>query len=212
MKVLIGDNFSFNGAIISPKGSMIDTKEVYAEFAKARESFTFDELKQFSADLEINIYWNTLMRECVRISEYEFIRRDLIDFDAEAIDNVLETMFSGDYAPIKDISLFLHFPNVGYRWNLFLLESYLYKGSKAFSLIHSSFTRDEVYGAIVRNTANIYDYDALVVRVLADSGKYESGKTAIKYLTDNGYQARKRFDGIENVIKQAKLLNEKKKK
>ena len=202
------ESFSFNGPVITRIGQNIAVKDVYAEFARSHETLQYDELKQLSADMNIGIYWETVLSEMVRINENEFIRNDLIPFDVEEIDDILDTMCPEKYAPLKDVGLFLHFPNIGYRWNSFILESYLYSHSRRFKLLHASFASTDVYGAMVRADSGINDYRELVADVLSHSNALNSEKAALEYLTDCGYQKRKALSGMNQLLKEAKLKKE----
>ena len=62
---LMRDKFSFSSAIVSAQGSEINMADVYADFARERESFTLDELKDLSAELNVSIYWDAVMGQVV---------------------------------------------------------------------------------------------------------------------------------------------------
>ena len=205
---LLRESFSFNGPVITRIGQNIAVKDVYAEFARSHETLQYDELKQFSTDMNIGIYWETVLSEMVRINENEFVRNDLIPFDVEKIDDILDTMCPEKYAPLKDVGLFLHFPNIGYRWNSFILESYLYSHSRRFKLLHASFASTDVYGAMVRLDSGINDYRELIVDALSNSNALNSEKAALEYLTDCGYQKRKSLSNFNQLLKEAKLKKE----
>lgn len=202
---ILRNHFSFKGPIISAIGSEISMSDVYAEFARQHETFTLDDLKELSKEMQITIYWEDIMNEQVRVSETEFVRRDLIDFDVETIDALLEGMCLEDYIPIKDISLFLYFPTIGYQWNSYVLESYLYKESKKFKLLHTAFAQTDVYGAMVKVDSEFESYQDLIIDVLAKSNRLNNTKSALQYIVDRGYQQRLRLTGIEQMLKKARL-------
>lgn len=205
---ILKDHFSFNGPIISPLGKELSMSDVYAEFARTHEELSFEDLKRLSIEMNIGIYWDSILDEMVRISDQKMVRRDLIGFDVEFIDNILDGMCSGQYVSIKDINLFLQFPNIGYAWNHYVLESYLFKNSRKFKLLHVSFGQNSVCGAMVRFDSPISDYRTLVVDALSRSNALGSPQTALQYIVDRGYQQRRRYDGIEQIIQEAKLIKE----
>jgi hypothetical protein len=206
---VLRDYFSFNGPIVSSLGEQLSVAEVYAEYCRSNETLRLEDLQTLSRDLNLNIYWDTVLNQMVRISDKEFVRRDMISFNVDAIDTVLEEMCPGDYVPIRDVSLFLHFPTMDYRWNSYVLESYVYAGSRKFELIHVSFSASEVCGAIVRRDSAIKDYRALIIDALAHSNRPGSKQAVLQYIVERGFQSRRRYDGIEQVIQEAKLLQEK---
>ena len=205
---ILRDYFSFNGPIISELGKELSMSDVYAEFARNHEELSFEDLKRLSAEMDISIYWESILGEMVRVSDKKMIRRDLIDFDVDLIDNILEEMCPEQYMPLKDINLFLQFPNIGYAWNHYVLESYLFQNSQKFKLLHVSFGQNSVCGAMVRSDSPIADYRTLILDALSKSNALGSTKAALQFIVDRGYQQRRRYDGIEQLIQEAKLIKE----
>ena len=193
--------FAFNGPIITRRGSRINLSEVFRRFAAEHQHFTYDELKAFADEMEATIYWDAVMSETVRLNENEFIRKDELSPDIAAIDDYLDGICTGEYLPLCEINLFLSFPSIGYRWNGFLLESYLNLFSKKFRLIHNCFTKKEACGAMVRANSKISDYNALITDALSKAGKEFTAKTALEYLVGHGYQAKRSCKDIENVLR-----------
>ena len=131
---ILRDQFAFNGPIITLKGTELSMADVFTEFAKDHEVLSVDELSALSNEMNIVIYWDSVLNEMIRVSATELVRKDQIKFDVEAIDEILEGMCLGDYVPLPEVNLFLYFPNVGYPWNSYLLESYLFGFSRRFRL------------------------------------------------------------------------------
>lgn len=206
---ILRDRFTFNGSIISSRRTYLSMGDVYIEFTRQHEVFSLEDIKEFSRELDAAINWDIVRRGAIRISETEFVRKDQIIFDVDVIDNVLDGMCPGEYIPLKNISLFLYFPAMGYQWNLYVLESYLYSRSKRFKLVHTSFSQNGVYGGMVRNDSSIGDYSELITEALSNSDSLSSTKSALNYLLNNGYQATLRYNGIEQVVRKAKLMKEK---
>ena len=209
---ILRDQFAFNGPIITLKGKELSMADVFTEFAKDHEVLSVDELSALSDEMSTVIYWDSVLSEMIRVSATELVRKDQIKFDVEAIDEILDGICPGDYIPLPEVNLFLYFPNIGYPWNSYLLESYLFGFSKKFRLMHSSFIKTGVYGAMVRKDADFQDYRALLVDVLSKSNALDSTKDALQYIVDKGYQQRRRYEGIETVIQEAKLVKEQREK
>lgn len=209
---ILRDQFAFNGPIITLKGKELSMVDVFTEFAKDQEVLSVDELSALRNEMKIVIYWDSILSEMIRVSATKLVRKDQIKFDIEAIDDILEGMCPGDYVPLPEVNLFLYFPNIGYPWNIYLLESYLFGCSKKFRLLHSSFIKTGVYGAMVRKDADFPDYRSLLVDVLSKSNALDSTKEALQYIVDKGYQKRRRYEGIETVIQEAKLVKEQREK
>lgn len=205
---ILRDQFSFNGPIISRLGKELSMSDVYAEFARNHDELYFEDLKRLSVEMNIGIYWDSILEEMVRVSPQKLVRRDLIYFDVALIDEVLDKMCPNEYIPIRDVNLFLQFPNIGYAWNHYVLESYLFKNSRKFRLLHGSFGQNSVCGAMVRTESTISDYRTLLVDVLSKSNALNSTGAALQYIVEHGYQQRRRYDGIEQLIKEAKLIKD----
>ena len=52
----------------------------------------------------------------------------------------------------------------------------------------------------------------MLVDVLSKSNALDSTKEALQYIVDKGYQQRRRYEGIETVIQEAKLVKEQREK
>ena len=163
---------------------------------------------QLKDELGVPIYWDTVRSEMVRINSDELIRKDLVHFDVDAIDAVLDEICPGDYIPLKDISLFLHFPSFEYPWNSFVLESYL-ETSKKFCLFHAGYANHGVFGVMVRRDSKFVDYKSVVVDMLSRNDEWKTTKQGLALIVDKGYQARKKWVGFEKITQEASLLREK---
>ena len=208
LKYIFRDDFEFSGAVVSEKGKTIELWQVFRNYCRDHERISLDDLNTLKDELGVPIYWDTVLTEMVRVNANELIRRDLVHFDIDATDKVLDELCLGDYVALKDINLFLHFPAVEYPWNGFILESYL-QTSKAFKLYHVSYASHGTFGVIVRSSSRFEDYRAVVVDMLAHSNEWKNAKQALELIVDKGYQARKRWTNFEQVTQEASLIREK---
>ena len=207
-KYLFREDFEFGSSVISKKGNALEMWQVYRGYCQEHERITLDDLKQLKDELGVPIYWDTVRSEMVRINSDELIRKDLVHFDVDAIDAVLDEICPGDYIPLKDISLFLHFPSFEYPWNSFVLESYL-ETSKKFCLFHAGYANHGVFGVMVRRDSKFVDYKSVVVDMLSRNDEWKTTKQGLALIVDKGYQARKKWVGFEKITQEASLLREK---
>ena len=142
------------------------------------------------------------------ISQDEFVPKGTIQFDTTATDEVLDEMTDGEYQPLNNYRLFLHYPPISVRWNSFVLESYVAGYSRTFTLMHASYTASECYGAIVRRDSQIKDFQSLVTDVLAHSDGWQTKNDALALLVERGYLQRKHYTKIDAILPEAKLLRE----
>lgn len=204
LAVLLGNRFSFRGSVISEHGEEINMAQAFSEFCQSHESLTVDELKQFAKEMNTGIYWESVYDEMVRISQNEFVSKQQVQFDVNAIDDALNALMNKEYQALQSFTLFLHFPVISVRWNVFVLESYLAKYSRAYSLMHASYTAANCCGAAVRNDSNIRDFKELITDVLSHSKRWSTKDDALELLVEKGYLQRKRYSGIESVLTEAK--------
>ena len=143
----------------------------------------------------------------MRVSKTEFVNRRLIQFDVDSIDAVLADLCPGDYLPLMSVSsaMMMHLASCGYPWNGYLLQSYVHGFSKVFRLSYSSFGKTGYYGAMVRQSCKkISNYGSLIERVLTDDDTWETTADALDILVKQGYQALRKYKGIDNAVAQAR--------
>ncbi len=202
LKYILKDEFEFGGSVISEKGKKLEMRQVYRSFCRNYEHLVLSDLKQFSSDVGVQIYWEDVLSEMVRISENELVRKDLIHFDVDATDKILNELCPGDYIPINQVGLFLHFPTIDYPWNSYVLESYL-RYSKKFELYHVSYSEKGVFGLVVRRNSPFQDYRQVVIDLLANSNEWDNEKDALSLIVEKGCQARKRLTGFGKIVQEA---------
>jgi len=182
------------------------------QYCRDRKEVSFEELNSLGASLDPQGRTQSTCliaahKILVRVSADLFVEESLIHFDVERVDEAISVYCPGDFIPLKSVTDFSFFPYTGYPWNLFLLESYLRKFSRVFKYEVRSVNSSNV-GAIVRKSFVYNDYDDIMANALARSFvTLEDKKTAIEYLFQNGYIARKNIEYIEkNVLSLAKRL------
>lgn len=204
------DKFSFNGNIISSSKKPLSMMGVFADFCRQRASFTLDELKIFKQELGTEIYFDAVYENSLRISKNEFVSKTQASFRLEETDAVIDRFCDVDYIAIRKINQFGLFPDAGFSWNSFLLEHYVAMYSPNYKLLHSNYNEGACVGGIVKKSSGIDTFDELVIDVLARSGIPLQKETALQYLCDEGYMARRNYSGIEQLLIKAKELRNQK--
>lgn len=204
LKLTLEHKYNFRGDVISKLGQAIDVKTLYKDFCDQRERFSFSELEEFRNSINQNyIHWDAVMSSSIRISQSSFIRRDLVTFDVEKVDNAVASYCPKKYASFVDVVNYTDFPTLEVNWNAFVLESYLYMNSKKFKLIHATFNGDKPVGAIVNKNSNISGFDDLLVAIIRDNQLFEQEK-AFAYLLENDYIRTRKVKNISSLIDRAK--------
>lgn len=67
------------------------------------------------------------------------------------------------------------------------------------------------YGVMVRKGSEYQSYQDVVIDALAHSNEWEDEKTALAWIVQNGYQARKRWSGFDKILKKVALRRMQKK-
>lgn len=202
-KFLLNNEFSFKGDVISAYGKQLDVRALYQDFCQKRERFTLDELEEFKCSINQNhIDYSGVFEISIRINENTFVRRDLVDFDIQKNDEAILEFCSGKYVSYLDIINFHDFPNTSYPWNRYLLEGYLFKGSKKFRVLNAAFNKKKPIGAIIKKDA-FESFDDLLVEVIRDNKLFDKEK-AFEYLKENDFILTKKIKNIDFLINKAK--------
>ena len=191
--------FSFYNNLISSMHSRLDTNQVFEDFCKSKATFTIEEVNQLADDLRTLINFDAISRYCIRVSESKFVSKDNIVFDVPATDAAIANYCSGEYVTILDINTFVAFPYCSYRWNNYLLESFVAQYSKQFKLMHSRYNKDNTIGAIVKRTSAFSDYDEILIDAVANSKVPLNENDVLDYLQEKGYIARRRSDFLSKI-------------
>ena len=211
LAVLLGDQFDFNGRVISAKGAKVDMSTVIVDFCRERTRLTFDELQEFADEVNIgnisNAHFNKVMEAMLRIDENTLVVPEAIEFDVPRIDAALGNLIDGDYTPFRSLQqLHLRLPRVdgGLSWNNYLLESYVAHCSQSFVLLHQGFCQNGTYGAVARRDSAIRSFDEMAIDALVCDDTWKTTNDALNYLNEKGYLAIRRFRNIDEVVKCAK--------
>ena len=122
----LSGRFTFESEVIGKLGQSINMAGVYSLCGRHHAPFSDNDVYLFSKEVSGGvIYFDALAEYTVCVSRELFVLKEHIEFDVQEIDKALSTYLITGYMLIKDVDSFLMFQNVGYEWNIFLLESYL---------------------------------------------------------------------------------------
>ncbi len=206
----LNDRFSFNGNIISKYGEDLSMAEVYAKYCHKHSRFTLDELNVLKQELGSTIYFDEIYANSLRISQNEFVSQDMAQFDVEATDEAIGRICTGQYMSLQEIRDFGTFPYAGYPWNEYLLEHFVANYSQKFMLLHIGYSANVCAGAIVKQASSFKDFNNLLVDILANSNIVLDEDSALEYLRQQGYIARRRYSDIGRIVTEAKVVRSKK--
>lgn len=207
---LIDDRFERNARILTRKGAGKDTYTAVLEFCRKQEKCTYERLVRIAEQVAGTVRTPDIIEAAnsvmVRIDKNNFIADRLISFDADRIDSALDHIVTNEFIGMKEITTFSTLPFCGYRWNLFLLESYCRRFSKRYSFATRRVSSSNS-GAIVAKNCEL-SYHDIMAEAAARSGRDLSKDEILDFLTETGYMERKRYSDIERLITYAEELRE----
>lgn len=207
----LSGRFHFDGEVICNRGQSLNMAAVYRLYGEHHAPFSDNDIYEFSRDVSGGvIYFDSLSETTVRTSRQRFVLREDVEFDVEAIDNALATYLPTGYMLIRDIDSFLVFPNVGYEWNTYLLESYLMYYSSKYTLSNNGRSLNNVAGALVRKGSGYDDFVDVCADVLANSDCILTKQKALDYLADQNLLTRRSYSKIDSAITKARQIRNKK--
>jgi|GEM_PF-1163008 len=204
------DRFAFNGNIISEYGKSYKMQDIFALYCQKHTYITMDMLSALKIELDTTIYFDAVYDNTLRISEEEFVSRDQACFSVADTDRIIGKFCEGDYIALSEIDQFALFPDAGFAWNIYLLEHYIYAYSEEYMLLHSATFNAKAAGIIVRRSSKLKTFEDAVADTLANSNTDLNEESALIYLSEKGYIARRKVSSIEQMIISAKRIREKK--
>ena len=206
LSCLLSDKFHIIGGFISDYDNSVSAYDAFINLGRGRESFNISEVEVMANDFNVPINFEALAVNNVRVSEDIFVSKDYITFDTELVDKAISRFCQNEFISILDVNTFTAFPECGYRWTSYLLESYLYSYSKMFILKHKAFNKTSVAGAIVRKNSCFTDYLDIMALALANADIPLDEKSSLDFLAQNGYIERRRLNTINEVIRKAEKM------
>lgn len=206
---LIG-KYNFEAAVISPPEDHFSMRDVYQLYAKHHSEFTIEDIYSLSKRLDTVIYFDALYEVSVRVSYSLFISKNKMTFNIQATDKAIHSFVAKEYIRIREIDSFLAFPNVGYEWNEYLLESYVTSYSKEFMLLNNGYAMNNVAGAIVSRKGKIQEFVDACAAVIADSEVPLKKTDVLNYLVDAKMITRRSYREVDSAIAKASRIRGKK--
>jgi len=205
------ETYSKNGKVISQANSQqLDTIAAIQQYCRKRETCTLVELQQVMQDTEGTIRYPVVIEAAnavmVRVSQDDFVTDDNVQFDVPGIDSALDSFVHGNGIGLKEVTTFGTFPFCGYAWNLFVLESYCRRFSEKYKYECMTPNSNNA-GAIIRKSSDL-SYHDIMVEALARSDVKLVENDAFDYLISTGFLIRRRYNGMDSLLKKAMELRE----
>lgn len=208
--LILKDDFKINGKILAKNNSGTDALTLAKTYCAEKDTCSFTELNNYVTSINGTSNRQVALRaaydQLVRVEADKFVADKFIHFDIEAIDDLLERIIVEDFASIKSIATFVMFPNCGFTWTYYLVESFCYRFSKKFTLRVINLN-DKNVGIIAKKDLNLSYIDMLAI-VAANSKLDLTSDIIGQYLFDNGYLGRRKTPIVDTAIEKAKDIRE----
>lgn len=208
LAIKLGKKFYFYNSVISDFSHPIKPEDAFMEMSK-RPRYTIDDVKALAdaCGSLSNMYLEPMLRYSVRVDKYNFVAKEQVHFDVDAIDDVLLRLCEGDYIALSDVTALSTLPICEYKWTPFLLECYVAFYSKAFRLVHNKyFGQANTTGGIVKRSSRINDFNTLAATAVVDASIPIEKKAVLQFLSDKSYTVQRRYEGIDEVISMANRI------
>ncbi len=208
LKAMFFETYSFNNNIVSHKGTKMDANMVFADFCKHHSSFSIDALLKIAEELGTIVSFDTVYDFSVRLNHDKFVDNQMIEFDIEGTDKAIANFVKDSYVNINDVDTFTLFPECGYPWNTFLLETFASHYSHRFRLLHHRYNKDAVTGVIVSSSSDYKEFDDVLADILAHSKVTLNESSVLDYLQENKLIIRrsKKFLKDNGLLEKAKNI------
>lgn len=202
--------YSKNGLIVTRIGETKTSYEVLCEYCRSLEKATLEEINHYGQALLGNqptTIVSAAIYNMVRVDRAIFVNDAAIEFDVDAIDRAIEQFVGDKIIPLKNITSFTAFPEVeGYSWNLYILDCFLRRFSKKFSM-NGSPAQTNIVGAVCPKEIRFDSYaDAMAYAVVQD-GVEISENTISDYLSKNQFILRRGLI-VRRVFESAMKISE----
>ena len=216
----LSDKFDRSGKIITRKGDKLNLLTIMEDYCRTIDKCSLEDLLEYEQELTgVRDRWiameaggNTLVR-----NDFDSYLADrYLLFDCDLIDQAISHFVVNDYLPLKSFATFAIFPNCGQPWNLFLLESYVYRFSKQFQLKAASFNGQNI-GVVARRDSPLVkfadnelnsNYEQILSDALARASVALEKEEALQFLFDEGYIGKRRKSNINELLLQAKNIRD----
>lgn len=206
----IAGKYTKNGLIVTRSGETRTSYEVLCEFYRTLERADLEEINNYGQALLGNqptTIVSAAIYHMIRVDRATFVNEDAVTFDVDAIDRAIEQFVGARVIPLINITSFTAFPEVeGYSWNLYMLDCYLRRFSKKFTM-NGNPAQTNIVGAVSPKSLQFENYDAIMAYAVVQDGVEISESAISEYLLKKHFILR-RGSVIRRVLGVAAKLSE----
>ena len=206
----MSNEFTRNGLIVKRPGIHLTTYQLMETWLKGLDQVTLTEVEDYERELTghhavLGIV--AASSTMVRIDHDHYVSDASIQFNVDAVDHALSLFVGNRIIPITAITSYTSFPDVpGYSWNLYLVESFLRRFSKRFT-IDGGPAQMSYVGGISSAERHFDSYEDRLAHAVIQDGVTLTEEAIGRYLTDRKYILR-RSETVRKTLDRARILNE----
>lgn len=206
----MSNEFTRNGLIVKRPGIHLTTYQLMETWLKGLDQVTLTEVEDYERELTghhavLGIV--AASSTMVRIDHDHYVSDASIQFNVDAVDHAISLFVGNRIIPITAITSYTSFPDVpGYSWNLYLVESFLRRFSKRFT-IDGGPAQMSYVGGISSAERHFDSYEDRLAHAIIQDGVILTEEAIGRYLTDRKYILR-RSETVRKTLDRARILNE----
>ena len=206
----MSNEFTRNGLIVKRPGIHLTTYQLMETWLKGLDQVTLTEVEDYERELTghhavLGIV--AASSTMVRIDHDHYVSDASIQFNVDAVDHAISLFVGNRIIPITAITSYTSFPDVpGYSWNLYLVESFLRRFSKRFT-IDGGPAQMSYVGGISSAERHFDSYEDRLAHAVIQDGVTLTEEAIGRYLTDRKYILR-RSETVRKTLDRARILNE----
>ena len=209
-RICLSDKFDKKGKIVTRKGDVFDALTIMKRHCRTINNCSLDDLlniqKELTGEVRRKIALEAGSAILVRIDKDTYVADRCVHFNADMIDKAIELFVKGDYLPLKSFTTFGEFPDCGYKWNLFLLESYCRRFSRKFRF-DTPTVNSRNAGVVIRKSCGL-NYTEIMTDAVVKADIPLKSTVVGKFLYESGYTGRSTTTKVSEIIDKAKTIRE----
>lgn len=206
----MSNEFTRNGLIVKRPGIHLTTYQLMETWLKGLDQVTLTEVEDYERELTGHHAVLGIVAACstmVRIDHDHYVSDASIQFNVDAVDHAISLFVGNRIIPITAITSYTSFPDIpGYSWNLYLVESFLRRFSKRFT-IDGGPAQMSYVGGISSAERHFDSYEDRLAHAIIQDGVTLTEEAIGRYLTDRKYILR-RSEIVRKTLDRARILNE----
>lgn len=203
-KKLAESSLALRGQIISTAHEKKQLSQVIGSFCNKQDKFTFGEILMAFGEFVPRSYssWcnSICLKNAIQVDFDNFISFKSLEFDIDATDSCIYKIYGDNIFTVCSFKEYHLLPDLeGYRWNKYLLQSYLLNFSREYIFIAPGFNRQCI--GIARHKSIKWNNYHHLAAIMAKKAKIVAEPEKLgAYLVGSGIYATRRPEAISAIM------------